>query len=167
MERKLRAILFDDEQGIRQLLEAVLKRRGYEVFTYRDPSLCLLQHSHDCQCEETQLCADIVITDIDMPNVSGLDFVAGQVRKGCKIRNLAIMSGGWSEVTIKRARDLGCAVFEKPVALSALADWLDKCEERMDQGKDLSNWFLQKECNRSSSAEQSPGGDSLKTAPQE
>jgi hypothetical protein len=37
----------------------------------------------------------------------------------------------------------------------------------MDQGKDLSNWFLQEEYDRSSSAEQSPGGDSLKAAPQE
>jgi hypothetical protein len=77
------------------------------------------------------------------------------------------MSGGWSEEKKKRAKDLGCAVFEKPIAFSALAEWLNKCEEQMDQGKDLSNWFLQEEYDRSSSAEQSPGGDSLKAAPQE
>ena len=153
MKRRWRAILFDDEENIRRLLEILLKRRGYDVLTYRDPSLCPLQHSHDCQCGKEQVCADVVITDIDMPNVSGLDFVDGQKRKGCRIENIAILSGRWSEMTMKRARDLGCAVFEKPVALSVLADWLDKCEARIDQGKDLSNWFLQEECNRSNSAE--------------
>jgi DNA-binding response OmpR family regulator len=154
MERKPRVILFDDRQEIRELLEQFLKHKGYEVFTYQDPSLCPLQHSHDCQCEEKELCADIVITDIDMPNVSGLDFIDGQLRKGCKIQNIAIMSGAWSEVNMKRAKDLGCAVFEKPVTLSALAEWLDKCEERMDQSKDLSNWFFQEERNHSNSAGQ-------------
>lgn len=99
------------------------------------------------------MCADILITDISMPDVSGLDFVEGQLRKGCRIPNIAIMSGAWSDVSMKRAKDLGCASFEKPVALSALADWLDKCEERMDKNKELSNWFIQEESNRSSSAQ--------------
>lgn len=134
---------------------------------YPDPSLCPLQHSHDCQCEGKERCADIVITDIDMPNISGLDFIESQVRKGCKIQHIAIMSGAWSQLSMKRAKDLGCSVFEKPFRLSVLTEWLDKCEERMDQSKDLSNWFLQEEYNHSNSAEQSPGGDSLKTAPQE
>lgn len=108
-----------------------------------------------------------MITDIDMPNVSGLDFIDGQVRKGCKIQNIAIMSGAWSKLKVERAKDLGCEVFKKPFTLSALTEWLDKCEEQMDQGKDLSNWFLQEECNHSSSTEQSPGGDSPKAALQE
>ena len=167
MERKMRVLLFDDEQLVREGISHMLRHKGYEVFIYQDPSLCPLQHSHDCQCEENERCADFVITDIDMPNVSGLDFIDGQLRKGCKVQNIAIMSGGWSELKIKRAKDLGCAVFEKPLTLSALTEWLAKCEERMDQGKDLSNWFLQEECNHSSSAEQSHGGDSPKNASQE
>ena len=143
MQRKTRIILFDDDQNIREFLEIVLKHKGYEVFIYQDPSLCSLQHSHDCQCKENERCADIVITDIDMPNVSGLDFIDAQVRKGCKIQNIAIMSGAWSELDIKRAKDLGCAVLKKPFTLSDLEEWLYKCEERMGQDKGLSNWFLE------------------------
>lgn len=143
MERKLRVILFDDDTTVREMLERLLEQKGYEVFTYGDPSLCPLQRSHDCRCEERELCADIVITDIDMPNVSGLDFIEDQVRKGCRIPNIAIMSGAWSAAGMKRARDLGCAVLEKPITLSALAEWLVKCRERTDMEKDLSNWFLQ------------------------
>ncbi|MBT7068050.1 MAG: response regulator [Verrucomicrobia bacterium] len=142
MKRRPRAILFDDEPDLVRLLELLLKREGYEVFTYTDPSLCPLQQSHGCQCGEMQLCADLMITDIDMPNVSGLDFIEGQIRKGCKIQKIAIVSGGWSEAKKKRAEDLGCAVFEKPVALSALTDWIKQCGERTDQDKDLANWFL-------------------------
>ena len=135
MGRKLRAIIYDDDPNIRRLIEQFLKRREYEVFTYQDPSLCPLQHSHDCKCGERELCADIVITDIDMPNVSGIDFINCQASKGCKIKNIAIISGSWSDANMKRAKDLGCAVFEKPFALSALADWIDKCEERIEHDK--------------------------------
>jgi len=148
MKRQMRALIFDDNLEIRHLLEILLKSRGYDVFTYRDPSLCPLQHSHDCQCGRNQVCADILITDIDMPNVSGLDFINDQLQKGCKIPNIAIMSGRWSEANMKRAKDLGCAVFEKPFALSAVKDWLDKCEKQNNLSKDLSNWFLQDKCDR-------------------
>ncbi len=151
MQRKTRIILFDDDPNIREPLEIGLKHKGYEVFIYQDPSLCSLQHSHDCQCKENERCADIVITDIDMPNVSGLDFIDDQVRKGCKIENIAIMSGAWSELDLQRTKDLGCSVFEKPFTLSILIEWIYKCEIRMDQGKELSNWFLEDKCSHSSS----------------
>jgi len=153
MGRKTRIILFDDDQNIREGLKQVFKHRGYEVLIYEDPSLCSLQHSHDCQCQKNERCADIVITDIDMPTVSGIDFVDEQVSKGCKIQNIAIMSGAWSEENIKRAKALGCAVFDKPFDLSVLMDWIKECEGRMGQIPDLCNWFLQKNDELSSSCQ--------------
>jgi len=160
MTRRPRAILFDDEPDLRRLLELLLQREGYDVFAYPDPSLCPLQHSHDCQCGEGQLCADLVITDIDMPSVSGLDFIESQARKGCKIPDIAVMSGGWSESRAERARKLGCAVFEKPAALSALAEWIQTCKGRTDRSKRLANWFLEGEHDRQGSAEPAGAGDS-------
>ena len=145
MKRKVRTILFEDSQEIRQLLEQFFKKRGHEVFTYEDPTRCPLQHAHDCQCTENERCADIIITDLDMPNVSGLDFLDGQMSKGCKIQYIAIMSGAWPEASKGRAKGLGYAVFEKPFSLSALTKWLDKCEEHIDQSKVLSDWFLEEE----------------------
>jgi DNA-binding NtrC family response regulator len=145
MERKIRTIVLEDGQSIRQILESLLKDRGHEVLTYQDPTLCPLQQSHDCRCAENERCADIIITDLDMPNVSGLDFLAGQVSKGCRIQYIAIMSGAWPELSKQRAKDLGYSVFDKPFSLAVLTEWLDKCEERIDQSKDLSDWFLQEE----------------------
>ena len=142
MERKLRVILFEDDANIKTMLEQDPKKNGYEVFAYEDPSQCQLQQSHDCQCSETEICADIIITDIDMPKVSGLDFIDSQSLKGCKVPNIAIISSTWSEETMEKARNLGCAVFQKPFTLSSLAEWVDKCVEGMDQNKDICNWFL-------------------------
>jgi len=34
---RLRAVIFDDEPLMRQLLWSLLDRRGYEVFTFPDP----------------------------------------------------------------------------------------------------------------------------------
>jgi len=143
MERRMRALIFDDDKKVRHLLKMFLHLKGYEVFTYGIPSLCPLQHSHECRCEKNQACADILIVDIDMPNISGIDFVEDQIRKGCKIQNIAIMSDTWSMTNMKRARDLGHEIFEKPLTLSAIRKWADKCEERKDPCKEISNWFLQ------------------------
>ncbi len=145
MDREMRAIVLEDNEDIRQLVETFLKKKGYEVLIYPDPTLCPLQHSHDCQCDQDERCADIIITDIDMPNISGLDFLESQMRKGCKIQCIAIMSGAWPELGKEHAKSLGYSVFDKPLTLSALAEWLDRCKEGIDQTKDLSHWFLEEE----------------------
>jgi DNA-binding response OmpR family regulator len=141
MERKIRIILFEDDPIIRKLFGHYFHSKGYEVIKYQNPTLCPIQHMHDCHCKEQELCADFIITDVDMPYVSGLDFIESQVRKGCKIPNIGIMSGVWTESKMKRAKDLGCTVFEKPINLSVLTEWLNKCVKRLDQSKNLSNWF--------------------------
>ncbi len=154
MQRQLRAIVFDDNESIRNLVKLILEDRGYEVLIYTDPTECPLQHSHECQCGETQVCSDIVISDIDMPNVSGLEFVGQLLNRGCKVPNVAIMSGLWSESKLEQAKALGCKTFEKPFSLSAFTEWLKECEFRIDQDRSLSNWFSQQNNNDSSSAEQ-------------
>jgi len=136
-------IVFDDNQQVRDALKLVLQSKGYEVFVYADPASCPLQHAHDCPCSEGELCADIILTDIDMPSVSGLDFIESQTHKGCKIQNIGIMSGAWSDSDRKRAEALGCTVLEKPVSLSILRAWLNDCADRIDRSKALSDWFRQ------------------------
>jgi len=62
-------VVIDDEPGIRRTLQRVLKRSGYEVILAKDGT------------EGMRLCAhaapDLVITDIHMPGVDGLETIAG------------------------------------------------------------------------------------------
>ena len=144
VNRVPRVILFEDDIDFRSLLEQFLTSKGYEVISYEDPTLCKLQHSHDCQCTDLEVCSDIMITDIDMPNISGLEFVVNQLNKGCKIQNVGVMSGSWTKEKLEHALSIGCTVFQKPFTLSSLGSWLDRCVERMDSKK-LYNWFFKEE----------------------
>ena len=154
MNRKPRILIFDDDQNILKFLEHLFRDRGCDVIPYEYPELCPLQKSHDCPCRENELCADIMITDVDMFRISGLDFIENLMEKGCTISNIGIMSGLWSPDKRNRAQSLGCAVFDKPFNLPALLEWVDKCVERIDQQKVLADWFLCSGCNHTNTGEQ-------------
>lgn len=141
MARQARVILFEDDNGVRAFVQMFLEGKGYEVIVYENPGLCPLQSSHECRCSENERCADIILTDVDMPNVSGLDFIESQLGKGCKAQDIGIMSSAWSAEDRKRARDLGCTVLDKPVSMSTLTEWFTSCSERLDSNIALSNWF--------------------------
>ena len=81
---KLRALIFDDDPLVCSLLELILENRGYEVVAFQDPSQCPSYTSPACQCPSGQTCTDVIISDVQMPNVRGLDFVEAQVKKSCK-----------------------------------------------------------------------------------
>jgi len=134
--------VFDDSEFIQRFFKSLLEKRGYEVLIFSDPDVCPLQHEHDCHCDSNHVCADIIISDIKMPKVSGLQFVDGQKEKGCKIKNIAFMSGPWSKSDLKYAQELGCKVFHYPYTFEEINDWLDECEKNISPGRLLSNWFI-------------------------
>lgn len=75
-----------------------------------------------------------------MPNVSGLDMVEKLLENGCKIKNIAFISGSWTDEEYARALDLGCRVFEKPFKLEQIGEWLDQCEKRIKPDRVLTVW---------------------------
>lgn len=132
---KVRAIVFEDDEHARSTLWHLLDRRGYEVFTFPHPGLCPLFRSDAC----LHACADILISDVEMPVSTGLEFVDSQVRKGCKVRNVALMSGAWSNADLQYAWRLGVRTFEKPLDLDQLNGWLDECEKNIDPDRVLAD----------------------------
>ena len=141
MQRNPRVVLLEDDPVIRDMVEMLLSAKECDVFSYEDPSQCPIYQEHKCTCSDTQRCADLIITDIDMPQVSGLEFVEDQLRKGCMIRDIAIISGRWTKEKEYRAKDMGCIVFKKPSFFSALEEWVDSCKEELNQKVTLSNMF--------------------------
>jgi CheY-like chemotaxis protein len=139
---KIRALIFDDSYILRDLLRHVFEKRGYEVFTFEDPAPCALHQIGRCLCNSDQLCTDIIISDINMYTVSGLELVDELIKNGCKVKNIALMSGSWLDFHRFYARKLGCKMFNKPFAIGEIVNWLQECEKRTDPNRKLSDWFL-------------------------
>jgi CheY-like chemotaxis protein len=139
---KLRILVFDDSDLMRDMLKRALEERGHEVLPFSDPHECSLLRKHECRCGPNQVCADAILSDRDMPGMPGLTFFAGQVAGGCHVPNIAMMSGSWNETDLRAARRMGCRIFQKPVDIAELYDWLDECAKKTPPYRKLLDWFV-------------------------
>lgn len=136
---KLRAIVIDDDYVLRTLIDDVLKNRGYEVYSSSEPFFCPVYLDRKCPCPVETHCSDIIITDVNMPNMTGFEFIENLKRNMCKSQNIAMMSGRWTDEDIAHAKWLGCHILEKPFKLGELKKWLDACEQELDPNSKLSD----------------------------
>ena len=113
-ENNIRVLIFEDNNFLRCTLKDFLGDFGYEVFTFEDPVASPLYKKNYCDCRTGKTCADIIISDVNMPCINGLDFIRGQIQKGCKVKSRALMSGDWTHTNLQIARNLGCRIFTKP-----------------------------------------------------
>ena len=130
--------MFDDEPVVRSMLKRICLRRGYEVHTFSRPNLCA-----KCRCKKGEACTDIVISDINMPGFTGIEFLTNQPMRNCKVKKMAIMSGAWKEADKQKARSFGCQIFQKPIDIEMLDAWFDECNNEIDPTERvLASWFL-------------------------
>lgn len=135
---KIKAVVLEDDDSIRALTCEILKDRGYEVYASSEPFFSPIYLDEECICPE-EYCTTIVITDINMPNMTGLEFIEHQRSMGCKFKNVAVMSGRWTKESREHANRLGCQMFSKPFKVTEIKKWLDECEERLDHKNTLSD----------------------------
>jgi DNA-binding response OmpR family regulator len=126
-----RALIFDDEKLLRFLYREVCEKHGYEVIEYSSPMFCPLHSKAQCVCGPGEVCTDLIITDLDMPKVKGLDFVEAQIRKGCHCEHILLVSGSCDENTFAQARKLGCQVIEKPFRIQQIEAWLNEVDRSL------------------------------------
>ena len=109
-------ILFiDDEDQVRLLFQIALEGAGYHVLTAErgQHGLRLLQHQE----------VDLVLVDIFMPNMDGLEVIRllHKTRPTCKI--IAISGGSWEWDYLDTAKHLGANdTLKKPLSLHELLD---------------------------------------------
>ncbi len=125
---KPRAIVIEDDDACRALVTQLLEQKGYEVLSFSDPTVCPVYSDPEAPCPHEDACGDFLLTDNQMPNMTGLDFVESQCRRGCKgmVRNKAVLSGTWRPEELEKAEQLGCKVFRKPFNIKAISEWLDE-----------------------------------------
>jgi DNA-binding NtrC family response regulator len=132
---KLRVLIIDDDSDIRNLLKTVLVSKGYEVTTLADPTEFPYFDNERCQCPPEKHCSDILIADIVMPKVNGIDFYKRLAGNGCYPLvkgNVAIMSGYLTIHYMNELNELGIHYFRKPLELNALYAWVEQCRARIE-----------------------------------
>ncbi|HUO77271.1 MAG TPA: response regulator [Thermodesulfovibrionales bacterium] len=137
-----RILIFDDDAFIRDVLWRIFNKRGFEVFTFPHPRSCPICEVLACTCALNEACADLIITDLNMPFMRGLDFLEQQKSKGCKVKNLALMAAALQEEDRARATELGIRVFEKPFQLADIKKWAAEAEAKISPRRGLTNWHL-------------------------
>lgn len=129
MPRKLKVIVFDDDPFNLESISLLVKRLGHEVLSFTTPVMCPFYSDDFPECTCDSPCADILITDNDMPKMTGLEFIRRQTVMGCKgvAKNKAILSGAWSEEDLRLADSLGCKILYKPIDPRELVEWIEGC----------------------------------------
>ncbi len=74
-----------------------------------------------------------------MPYMKGLEFIEHQRRNACKVTNIAVMSGRWTDEELEHAKRLGCHTFNKPVKIDEIKKWLNACENKLNPNNKLSD----------------------------
>jgi CheY-like chemotaxis protein len=84
-------LVIDDEADVRDGIKRVLDRAGFSVRA--------VDNATDAMLELKRQAADVVITDIIMPKVNGVDVIDCIVREFPMVRIVAISGGGNFDVT--------------------------------------------------------------------
>ena len=99
--------LIDDDGLMRKMMARLFKKEKYRVRTFASAIGVL-----DRMAEETP---DLIITDVQMPGMSGLQFLENARAQGYRTPVL-IMTGFMGPDVVEQARELGVShVFQKPI----------------------------------------------------
>lgn len=106
-------LIIDDEESIRKLLRTILQEAGYEVRQAVNGRQGLeLHRTHP---------ADLIITDLIMPEMSGLDLILELTRQFLNVKVIAMTGEADAGGQLRIAKLLGARqVFAKPFDMNKL-----------------------------------------------
>ena len=119
-----RILIIDDEELVRMTLSQTLEPDGHAVFTASDGEKGI--------AEFREIQADVVITDILMPNKEGIETIMELRRIDPDVKIIAISGGGRMQNSsfLDMAQQLGAnAVLKKPFETQVLRDTVFACLE--------------------------------------
>jgi len=113
MSPSVNVAILDDDPRIGMIIQSYLKTLKCNTTLYTDPLQCL--------AEIEQFPVDILITDVDMPGMSGLD-VLERIKKTAPHTEVIVVTGAAGKAEAIRALKLGAFdFFEKPVDRQAIS----------------------------------------------
>ncbi len=127
-----KVVLIDDEQDIRDVLNLALQDSGYDVFSAEDGETGL----RICEAEFPQ----IVITDIRMPGMDGLQVLASLKKKIPDIEVIVATAFGEMDVAIQALQLDASDFITKPISDEALHLALSRAKARFTSKKQLKDY---------------------------
>ncbi len=107
-------ILIDDDLDLLDLLSSFFKQRGYKVFTFNNAEEALIE------IENKRIEADVVISDLKLPAMSGTDFIR-RIRKSDSRLPIILITSETSVETAVEAIETGAYDFVlKPLHIPQL-----------------------------------------------
>ncbi|HSU73018.1 MAG TPA: response regulator [Candidatus Binatia bacterium] len=113
------ALVADDAPSVRSLMKTVLEMQGYSVLAVEDG-----KKAYDALKDGYR--AQMVLTDLDMPEMNGLELVKNAVTLDPNIACI-VLSGGWSAATPEQLKSAGAKeTLNKPFDIGTLKSLIDK-----------------------------------------
>jgi two-component system response regulator HydG len=112
MKSALRVLVVDDDASARSALQALLKTQGYEVDTAVDGAAALERLA--------EIPPDLVVTDLDMPNMNGLELLAELRQRDRGLPVLVVTSAAELQTAVKAMRAGAFDYITKPVDFDEL-----------------------------------------------
>lgn len=116
-----RILVIDDEDRVRRMLRAALEMEGHEVLEARQGDEALRM--------QRATPAELVITDIIMPEKDGLEVIMALRREAPKLKIIAMSGGGRFTLmeSLGMAEPLGAfAALRKPFEIDAMMETVKK-----------------------------------------
>jgi CheY-like chemotaxis protein len=124
--RPRRALVVDDDEVVRQMLQDALRQRGFEVLSAADGATGLSLLS------EELLALDLLVTDVRMPNMDGVAFIRTIRRAGGESDLAIVVVTGALESGMEQRleREGADAVLDKALGPELIAQAADAALER-------------------------------------
>jgi two-component system response regulator PilR (NtrC family) len=110
--RRTRILVVDDERSMRELLAIVLRREGYEVSLAEDGRSAI-----EALAREP---IDLLISDIKMPDMSGVDVLRAAKRADQDVLGIMITAFASTETAVEAMRLGACDYLSKPFDIDLL-----------------------------------------------
>ncbi len=122
----IKALIFDDNDLVLNTLAMFLTSNAVDVSPHHYAT-CPMYEKKSVLCPVEIPAFNFIISDNNMPNMTGIEFYEDIETKGCKVPNKckALLSGDVTQNLRNRAKKLGIEVFEKPCSFEVLGRWID------------------------------------------
>lgn len=110
-----RAVVFDDSELFCYLFSKFFKKYGVQVTTHEKPCQYFCIQAGVNSCPVTTPCTDFLLTDQQMPDMSGLEFLIRIQQMECKIPDCrkGVISANWTDEDKQKAQQIVPNVFDK------------------------------------------------------